>query len=131
MVISFHDLIYPDIQNTPFNDVNNQCKETVKDKDPLEDFNQRLRELDVEAVLAKQETHDLFCPNCKSTVDSQPGPDLFLSQLQVHPRLATRPKHFCPSCKSTLDSQLGPNLFFVSLTSPSKFYICLIFFSNA
>lgn len=68
MVILFHDLIYPDIQNTPFNDVNNQCKETVKDEGPLEDFDQRLRELDVEVVLAKQETHDLFCPNCKSCI---------------------------------------------------------------
>ncbi|TKY73980.1 Membrane protein of ER body protein [Spatholobus suberectus] len=33
-----------------------------------EEIDQQLKELDVEAVLAKQETHDLFCPNCKSCI---------------------------------------------------------------
>ncbi|XP_054796398.1 membrane protein of ER body-like protein [Prosopis cineraria] len=44
--------------------------ETSPTADPelIEDFDQRLRELDVEAVLAKQATHDLFCPNCNSCI---------------------------------------------------------------
>ncbi|KAK7353485.1 hypothetical protein VNO80_18933 [Phaseolus coccineus] len=33
-----------------------------------EEIDQQLKEFDVEAVLAKQETHDLFCPNCKSCI---------------------------------------------------------------
>ncbi|KAK7410796.1 hypothetical protein VNO78_01893 [Psophocarpus tetragonolobus] len=33
-----------------------------------EEVDQQLKEFDVEAVLAKQETHDLFCPNCKSCI---------------------------------------------------------------
>nr|KYP53790.1 hypothetical protein KK1_024364 [Cajanus cajan] len=33
-----------------------------------EKIDQQLKELDVEAVLSKQETHDLFCPNCKSCI---------------------------------------------------------------
>lgn len=33
-----------------------------------EEIYQQLEEFDVEAVLAKQETHDLFCPNCKSCI---------------------------------------------------------------
>lgn len=41
---------------------------TKADPDLIEDFDQQLWELDVEAVLAKQETHDLFCPNCKSCI---------------------------------------------------------------
>ncbi|KOM40991.1 hypothetical protein LR48_Vigan04g118900 [Vigna angularis] len=33
-----------------------------------EEIDQQLKEYDVEAVLAKQGTHDLFCPNCKSCI---------------------------------------------------------------
>ncbi|KAK7321313.1 hypothetical protein VNO77_31826 [Canavalia gladiata] len=32
------------------------------------EIDQQLEEFDVEAVLAKQETHDLFCPNCNSCI---------------------------------------------------------------
>lgn len=34
----------------------------------IEDIDQRLKDFDVELVLAKQETHDLFCPNCRSCI---------------------------------------------------------------
>ncbi|KAG5067320.1 hypothetical protein JHK86_011051 [Glycine max] len=84
-----------DIQCNPCNEVNNQCMETVDEKEPLlnsseilaatvdncgdensakvypnlgEEIDQQLKDYDVEAVLAKQETHDLFCPNCKSCI---------------------------------------------------------------
>ncbi|XP_017419944.2 membrane protein of ER body-like protein isoform X2 [Vigna angularis] len=61
----------------PSNGVNNM--EIVDEKVPssvaelpspnlTEEIDQQLKEYDVEAVLAKQETHDLFCPNCKSCI---------------------------------------------------------------
>ncbi|KAK7385462.1 hypothetical protein VNO78_31183 [Psophocarpus tetragonolobus] len=34
----------------------------------IQEIDQQLEEYDVEAVLAKQETHDLFCPNCHSCI---------------------------------------------------------------
>lgn len=34
----------------------------------IKDIDQQPRDLDVEEVLAKQETHDLFCPNCNSCI---------------------------------------------------------------
>lgn len=33
-----------------------------------QEIDQQTKEFDVEVVLAKQETHDLFCPNCKSCI---------------------------------------------------------------
>ncbi|KAK4273798.1 hypothetical protein QN277_017125 [Acacia crassicarpa] len=41
---------------------------TKQDPELIEEIDQQLEELDVEAVLAKQETHDLFCPNCNSCI---------------------------------------------------------------
>ncbi|XP_028782319.1 membrane protein of ER body-like protein [Neltuma alba] len=41
---------------------------TKADPELIEEIDQQLKELDVEAVLAKQETHDLFCPNCNSCI---------------------------------------------------------------
>lgn len=34
----------------------------------VKEIDQDLKEFDVEVVLAKQETHDLFCPNCNSCI---------------------------------------------------------------
>ncbi|XP_061339155.1 membrane protein of ER body-like protein [Gastrolobium bilobum] len=41
---------------------------TKEDLNLIEEIDQQLKDLDVEAVLAKQETHDLFCPNCNSCI---------------------------------------------------------------
>ncbi|XP_054788927.1 membrane protein of ER body-like protein [Prosopis cineraria] len=41
---------------------------TKADPELIEEIDQQLKELNVEAVLAKQETHDLFCPNCNSCI---------------------------------------------------------------
>ncbi|KAL2317553.1 hypothetical protein Fmac_031429 [Flemingia macrophylla] len=43
-----------------------ELEECTKEAPNLID--QKLEEFDVEAVLAKQETHDLFCPNCHSCI---------------------------------------------------------------
>ncbi|KAI9102172.1 hypothetical protein K1719_023682 [Acacia pycnantha] len=52
------------------NDAKDFVGETSTKQDPelIEEIDQQLEELDVEAVLAKQETHDLFCPNCNSCI---------------------------------------------------------------
>lgn len=56
-----------DIQATT---VTNSHKETSTNEAPnlVEVIDQQLEEFDVEAVLAKQETHDLFCPKCRSCI---------------------------------------------------------------
>ncbi|KAK7301030.1 hypothetical protein RJT34_11885 [Clitoria ternatea] len=41
---------------------------TKEGSDLIKEVDQQLEEFDVEAVLAKQETHDLFCPNCKAHI---------------------------------------------------------------
>ncbi|KAF9667223.1 hypothetical protein SADUNF_Sadunf15G0000200 [Salix dunnii] len=40
----------------------------VGDLDLIEETNQEVTELDVEKVLEKQNTHDLYCPNCNSCI---------------------------------------------------------------
>nr|KYP72755.1 hypothetical protein KK1_005356 [Cajanus cajan] len=56
-----------DIQATA---VTNFHKETSTKDAPnlIKEIDQQLEEFDVEAVLAKQETHDLYCPNCHSCI---------------------------------------------------------------
>ncbi|XP_027332662.1 membrane protein of ER body-like protein [Abrus precatorius] len=50
--------------------VMNFGEETCAKEGPnlTKEIDQQLQEFDVEAVLAKQETHDLFCPNCNSCI---------------------------------------------------------------
>ncbi|KAL2664834.1 hypothetical protein GLYMA_02G220500v4 [Glycine max] len=56
-----------DIQATA---ITNFPEETSTKEAPIliEEIDEQLEEFDVEAVLAKQETHDLFCPNCRSCI---------------------------------------------------------------
>ncbi|GAU10025.1 hypothetical protein TSUD_244750 [Trifolium subterraneum] len=46
----------------------NICEETKKESDLKNEIDQQEKEFDVELVIAKQETHDLYCPNCKSCI---------------------------------------------------------------
>ncbi|MCI29927.1 vacuolar iron transporter-like protein, partial [Trifolium medium] len=46
----------------------NFCEETKKESDSKNEIDQQEKEFDVELVIAKQETHDLYCPNCKSCI---------------------------------------------------------------
>ncbi|WJX63464.1 hypothetical protein P8452_48349 [Trifolium repens] len=46
----------------------NFCEETKKESDSINEIDQQEKEFDVELVIAKQETHDLYCPNCKSCI---------------------------------------------------------------
>ncbi|CAJ2652355.1 unnamed protein product [Trifolium pratense] len=46
----------------------NFCEETKKESDSKKEIDQQEKEFDVELVIAKQETHDLYCPNCKSCI---------------------------------------------------------------
>ncbi|CAK8537753.1 unnamed protein product [Lathyrus sativus] len=43
-------------------------EETEKESNSINEIDQQEKEFDVELVIAKQETHDLFCPNCKSCI---------------------------------------------------------------
>lgn len=43
-------------------------EETEKESNSKNEIDQQEKEFDVELVIAKQETHDLFCPNCKSCI---------------------------------------------------------------
>lgn len=43
-------------------------EETEKESNLINETDQQEKEFDVELVIAKQETHDLFCPNCKSCI---------------------------------------------------------------
>ncbi|KAL5102472.1 hypothetical protein RYX36_006799 [Vicia faba] len=54
-----------DIKPTP---AVNFHEETEKESNFLNETDQQEKEFDVELVIAKQETHDLFCPNCKSCI---------------------------------------------------------------
>ncbi|KAK7372885.1 hypothetical protein VNO80_06275 [Phaseolus coccineus] len=57
-----------DIQATAVTDLH---EETIAEEAPnliKEEIDQPLEEFDVEAVLEKQETHDLYCPNCRSCI---------------------------------------------------------------
>lgn len=45
-----------------------QNEEIKKEDNLIEKIDEQVMEYDVEVVLAKQETHDLFCPNCKSCI---------------------------------------------------------------
>ncbi|XP_027940577.1 membrane protein of ER body-like protein isoform X4 [Vigna unguiculata] len=59
------------IQNSLCSENTNFHEETSAKEAPnliKEEIDQPLEEFDVEAVLEKQETHDLFCPNCHSCI---------------------------------------------------------------
>ena len=55
----------PDKQATP---AVNSLEETKKELNSIKEIDQQEKEFDVELVIAKQETHDLYCPNCKSCI---------------------------------------------------------------
>ena len=54
----------------PATSVMNFDDETSTKEGPnfIKEIDHQLKEYDVETVLAKQETHDLFCPNCNSCI---------------------------------------------------------------
>ncbi|XP_027333167.1 membrane protein of ER body-like protein isoform X2 [Abrus precatorius] len=54
-----------------------------------EEIDQQLKGFDVEAVLAKQETHDLFCPNCKSCITKRV---ILMKRKRTIPNLDTKAK---------------------------------------
>ncbi|KAK8466894.1 hypothetical protein PHAVU_008G187600 [Phaseolus vulgaris] len=59
------------VQNSQCSENSNFHEETIAEEAPnlmKEEIDQPLEEFDVEAVLEKQETHDLFCPNCRSCI---------------------------------------------------------------
>ncbi|KAJ7959489.1 Membrane protein of ER body-like protein [Quillaja saponaria] len=56
-----------DIQTTTDKNFNNDTSEKVG-LDVIQEIDHQLREIDVEALLEKQETHDLYCPNCNSCI---------------------------------------------------------------
>ncbi|ESW13334.1 hypothetical protein PHAVU_008G187600 [Phaseolus vulgaris] len=61
------------VQNSQCSENSSQYfhEETIAEEAPnlmKEEIDQPLEEFDVEAVLEKQETHDLFCPNCRSCI---------------------------------------------------------------
>ncbi|XP_027940576.1 membrane protein of ER body-like protein isoform X3 [Vigna unguiculata] len=57
-----------DIQATPVADFHEETSAKEAPNLIKEEIDQPLEEFDVEAVLEKQETHDLFCPNCHSCI---------------------------------------------------------------
>lgn len=46
----------------------NSNEENGKELNSIEEIDHQEKEYDVELVIAKQETHDLYCPNCKSCI---------------------------------------------------------------
>ncbi|KAI4306993.1 hypothetical protein L6164_030227 [Bauhinia variegata] len=56
-----------EVKGTAVKDFNDETS-TNTVPDLIEEIDERLKERDVEAVLANQETHDLFCPNCHSCI---------------------------------------------------------------
>ncbi|KAI4306590.1 hypothetical protein L6164_029851 [Bauhinia variegata] len=88
------------LKATTIKDFNDEIS-TKAGPDLIEEIDQGLKELDVEAVLAKQETHDLFCPNCHSCITKR----VILKKRKRHvPTLDPKAKRdkFDPSGSSTL-----------------------------
>jgi len=46
----------------------NSNEENKQELNSIKEIDQQEKEFDVELVIAKQETHDLYCPNCKSCI---------------------------------------------------------------
>ncbi|AES98434.2 hypothetical protein MtrunA17_Chr5g0428711 [Medicago truncatula] len=46
----------------------NSNEEIIQELNSIKETDQQEKEYDVELVIAKQETHDLYCPNCKSCI---------------------------------------------------------------
>ncbi|RDY09826.1 Membrane protein of ER body-like protein, partial [Mucuna pruriens] len=57
-----------DIQATAVMNFHEETSTKEEAPNLIKEIDQQLEEFDVEAVLAKQETHDLFCPNCHSCI---------------------------------------------------------------
>ncbi|KAL2975633.1 hypothetical protein AAZX31_14G172300 [Glycine max] len=90
-----------DIQATA---VTNFPEETSTKEAPnlIEEIDPQLEEFDVEAVLAKQETHDLFCPNCSSCITKRV---ILTKRKRNTKKSGSKPKRDKPENTHNLDNE--------------------------
>ncbi|KAJ6373454.1 hypothetical protein OIU78_029195 [Salix suchowensis] len=84
----------------------------VGDLDLIEETDQEVTELDVEKVLEKQNTHDLFCPNCNSCITRRV---ILRRRTKKILKARRKPKH--SKSDTTLPSQSNANSTFSDANS--------------